>query len=469
MSINETNGVVIKDNVDARLAARLAEMPAVKDMAEAKAEEIPELGSLIGDVFAGLFKAAPKLREADECMGVHHLHRKLMEHAMQMDAWHKIRAHSVLKAPVATASAIEFAREFDPPDDVKQSMKDMAEAEQMLQQAIEDSNERAQQEAVQGMEQAAQAFDKAVDGNALDMARAVRAAAGKAAEIGEAVNASGLVLCWGEEAGQETVMSPDAAMMLVEKIRRDPTLAEILRMAGRLRLVANSTLRNRTRKATDTVVDVKLGDNLARLLPMELACLADPDREDDFMRRYTERELVEYEMIGNEPEGKGPIIVCKDESSSMSGGAHVWATAITLALASAAQKDGRDFGVVHFGAASEIKTRLYRKGEKANLMEIATHFFGGGTSFERPLAEALSMIEDSLPRADIIFITDGACYVSDAFVRDWSKMKEALGARLIAFGVNGGNVDALKTIANATASLTCDEEGAVRVINTILS
>jgi hypothetical protein len=45
--------------------------------------------------------------------------------------------------------------------------------------------------------------------------------------------------------------------------------------------------------------------------------LADPDLEDLFYLRFAERGLMQYDMVGYEPQGQGPIIIAIDESGSM--------------------------------------------------------------------------------------------------------------------------------------------------------
>ena len=49
-------------------------------------------------------------------------------------------------------------------------------------------------------------------------------------------------------------------------------------------------------------------------------------------------------------------------------------------------------------------------------MAAAEVFLGGGTNFERPLQEAIRLMEmQNFENADIIFLTDGQCTLSEAF------------------------------------------------------
>ena len=48
------------------------------------------------------------------------------------------------------------------------------------------------------------------------------------------------------------------------------------------------------------------------------------------------------------------------------------------------------------------------------MLAAAEHFFDGGTNFEAPLAKALRLIrEEEFSNADILFVTDGYCDISD--------------------------------------------------------
>jgi len=463
-------GVIVKDRFDKNFVSNLLEKPKVKELVENEGESgmdaVPAKDSLLGDVWSSLFKAVPHTKDADECVGSEFIHRKLMDQAMNSDAYNQLRRFTVLDPRASTLGCMEFMKEMEVPESVKKSMDAVQEAEKALDAMLDaDQNANAESDA---LEQAQQGFDQTMAESEFEMAGAIARAAGAAKGTAEAANAAGRVLGFGTDAGAEMLADPDAAMVLMDRIKNDRRLQEILKMAGRLAPIALSTLRNRTRKASDMIVSVKMGNDLRRVLPHEFAALADVDRELDFLRRYAEEELMEYEMIGNAPEGKGPIIIVKDESGSMSGVPHTWATAIALATAQACQHEKRDFAVVHFGSENEIKTEYFKANEKASLLEMAAHFFNGGTSFESPLREAVSLIDADMKNADILFLTDGVCSVGGQF-EDWLNNEKANKSfRLIAIGVNGGQVNALDKVADLSVTLGCDADGAVTLLNALL-
>lgn len=114
--------------------------------------------------------------------------------------------------------------------------------------------------------------------------------------------------------------------------------------------------------------------------------------------------------------GKGDMIVLIDESGSTRS-VQAWAKAFALAMLDIAAKDNRKFAMVHFSSAEDIKTDLFEPGHytSSDVMKAAEQFLGGGTDFEAPLTEAISLMEKGYENADITIITDGECRISDDF------------------------------------------------------
>jgi len=183
-----------------------------------------------------------------------------------------------------------------------------------------------------------------------------------------------------------------------------------------------------SRESTETA-EIELGNDLSRVLPQELAGLGgDPVRRRDFFRRYMEGKLLQYRLDCKHPEGHGPIVICIDESGSMSGSRNMWAKAVALAMLMLAAKEKRAFALIHFGSKSELKVDYYqepRNTKPSDILRALAFFFGGGTDFERPLQEAEKILAHSPYRkGDVIFITDGECYVGPSFLRRFAEAKQ---------------------------------------------
>ena len=203
------------------------------------------------------------------------------------------------------------------------------------------------------------------------------------------------------------------ARELIDAMRSGSKLRRVMELAGRLRAEAAAKQKSKTTYARDEVASVTTGNDLARLLPSELVYLADDDLEMILFRKLSERAALEYELRGRETMTRGPIVLCVDESGSMSGSRDEWAKAVTLALADVACKQRREFVIVHFDdAVTKVDRPDVRAGiSLAELLTFVSHFSGGGTNIERALMAALGIVRTAkggLKDANVILISDGA-------------------------------------------------------------
>jgi uncharacterized protein with von Willebrand factor type A (vWA) domain len=99
---------------------------------------------------------------------------------------------------------------------------------------------------------------------------------------------------------------------------------------------------------------------------------------------------MQYDLIGHEPQGQGPIIIAIDESGSMTtdyGGmmGEVWSNAVMLALLSIAWLQKCDLAVIHFSGPDDLRVDLFPKGQATptEVIASASFFFNGGRSSSR--------------------------------------------------------------------------------------
>lgn len=201
------------------------------------------------------------------------------------------------------------------------------------------------------------------------------------------------------------------ARPLAARLRSDSRLRRIALLAGRMKRIAASKRRARVRHGADEVTDVTQGADLARALPVELARLTDPRRRLDFFRSLAERQILQYQLVGSESLGRGPLVVLLDKSSSMDEGGglkDVWATALALALFEHARAEGRPFALVAYNAAP-FYVEVVRPG--APVPEEALFVrCGGGTSIAAAVERGLEIIADvrgGLRSADLVLVSDG--------------------------------------------------------------
>jgi uncharacterized protein with von Willebrand factor type A (vWA) domain len=257
----------------------------------------------------------------------------------------------------------------------------------------------------------------------------LRQAARKAAEeaLEDVKETSEFLEAWGSEAGKVQQLPYEEKLRRAEMIRSSYKMKELSRLVGRFKRLALNTQKTKVKEAKTEVFDVVQGDDLDRVLPSELFGLTHRMMRLDFYRRYAEGSLLLYDLKGKEKEGKGPIIVCCDNSGSMSGSKEIWSKAVALALLEIAKLQKRNYACIHFGSDDDpIKVIEVPKGQVSfeTVLEIGQYFLDGGTSFMKPLTESVALIEKSeFKKADVVFVTDGECAVTDEFLTEFREAK----------------------------------------------
>ena len=195
---------------------------------------------------------------------------------------------------------------------------------------------------------------------------------------------------------------------LAARLRRDPRLLRIALLAGRMKRIAANKRRQRVKHGADEISDIEQGADLGRTLPAELAKLCHPLLRLDFLRTLLERQVLQYQLSGNEVLGRGPLVLLLDKSGSMDGEKDTWATALALALLEHAHAERRAFALIHFNGSVTYETTVEPGGRLPH--EALFVSCGGGTSiataFERGL-EIIAGHPGALRKADIVLITDG--------------------------------------------------------------
>lgn len=251
---------------------------------------------------------------------------------------------------------------------------------------------------------------------------------------------SELCEAWGLGAGENCQVAFQNKKDAIERIRRSSKLHKLTDLVGKFK---ESAIVEQKKKAKHGAVEIKgvtTGDKIQDTLPSDRMNLCNDITKGDFYRRMSEHGLLQYSKESNKQKNKGPIIVCVDTSGSMQGDEEIWSKALTVGILEVAQMQKRDFACIIYSSHAD-KPIVIKKDEIApqKIIDCAERFHNGGTSFEAPLNEALELIKDStFKNADIVFITDGDCYVSDNFSRKFKQIKEDKDFRTLGVLVNMG-------------------------------
>lgn len=288
------------------------------------------------------------------------------------------------------------------------------------------------------LEKAKQEAQEMADGmDPVAIRQAVRQACEKAQDEIEEAEQAIESFSYGDQPGAPARLgNTEAKRALAKKISNSHKLKKIAKLAGRMRRIAAEKQRSKASDCREEVTDIEQGSDLNRLLPSELMDLLNGDggeREAMFWARFLDRQCLQYKLSGKEKEGQGPIVICMDESGSMSGDREVWAKAVAMALLDVAKRQKRSWSFIHFSYGVD-RVDTFEKGEVSTekLMECMEHFSGGGTNFTQPLEAAVEVIrkDKEFKKADILLVTDGCCHTDAAWNERFKAVKKELGFSL---------------------------------------
>lgn len=222
--------------------------------------------------------------------------------------------------------------------------------------------------------------------------------------------------CWSASSTENSVHNAAHDRELLERVRNNTMLLGITRQLGRMKEMLSDLRKNDYAHGRGEKYSITRGRDLKNLLSGELAMLASPATTPLFLRKYNAKGLLQYAKRERIHKGHGDIIVCLDESASTEGENAEWGKALALAMQDICAHEGRKLALIHFSGADQLRTDLFLPGQYTadDLLSAAEHFFDAGTDFETPIREALRLInEEAFENADILFITDGECSISD--------------------------------------------------------
>jgi uncharacterized protein with von Willebrand factor type A (vWA) domain len=405
------------------------------------------------DAFFDLYKAAPRL--SDPCpKGLTPL-RSLIERGRETPEYQKLRAGSIGDTVCAAVGAEVFVEQVMRalPDELKEAAQKQAKAQrkadearrqaeaaqemadllaEMAEKAAQDqdlnrANEMQEQattaqaqaaeattEAMrwQGQaDQAGQAAGKALDNYAPQIQAALNNAAARAGE--QAQESKMLVRGFSFAAGSEDgYVDPDSVRGIMELMKTQPNLQRLAEMLGWAKRMVMAEWRKSQRGHVQMTGYKKQPLQPSKMASFELARMvspAEPIRQ-DWQRRAADNAVQHRQFEGESEEGRGPLVLVRDESASMQGDRHALAVALEWALLDIARRDKRDFISVPFSGAGQFQVWRAPKAGQADLPGLLAHlghFYGGGTEPYGPLKAALGEIEQSKLKADVLLLTDG--------------------------------------------------------------
>ena len=441
----------------------------LRDIADSRFEDDPSWPDLIQDEYLALYKAVPKHRSGSEMKPTHRINHAVMDKAVKSKDWEQLRTYTELDQWSSAMAAVEFATRleelFDEMKDLTEAQEEMEKQDGDLQDYI-DSLKDADgdpQDLIDGLNEQLDKYGEAIDdveeaisGGGQEMRRGAAQAVSDARDEVEHMDAS--LSSFGTDPGQLSRMPAQQRFELASRIQSNEKLRQLADKIGRMVRFAMGEQARKIVHGRDEVYDIELGNDISNVLPSELLTLADEDTEILFLKKFTERGLMQYKLRGTEKVAKGAIICMIDSSGSMFGHPETWAKAVAIALLNIAAKQKRDFyGIIFSSAGDELMEWYFPKGIAAieDVLDFAEYMYGGGTDFEKPIGRGVEVLQDMFnseeagvqgaQKGDLVLITDGECYVSDDWRDRYFNAKELLAFRMYSclIGTQSATLDVL--------------------------
>ena len=468
---------ITSDAYDRRVWNHLrSESPSLREVEEKGSNLLPHFGSLLQDIFCLMFKYNISYSESREVLPSALLNQQFL-HAIHNGAQYEFlreqtllnEAHAGLSTLILGERLLALVREekfltrrdmrdlWDiqkQEEIVAQKMEEYDAADEIPEDELSDEGKKSLAKAkermggeVQGAEallrHKTQQLKEDLQRYDAQMKNRLQAEAIKVAQ--ELEDTTEEAQTWGDTIGTGSRTPPGQKLELGRRLAGNDKLKKLARMVGRMKFQALALRKKVFERSSEELLEVEQGDALHRLLPHEMLSLHHPLLRKDFYRRFLDQELIQYSLRGVEEKGKGPMIVCLDGSSSMSGDKEIWSKAVTLTLLDIARKQRRLFRSICFSSADtplqvlDLNPRDRYEVETKTIMDLAEYFPGGGTDFQTPLNAALECLSQSrFKKGDIIFITDGECQVDPQWAENFREQKEKLGFSLFSILIDTG-------------------------------
>ena len=259
---------------------------------------------------------------------------------------------------------------------------------------------------------------------------------------------------WDTSAGNLCQQDIAALRKWADYLRQNESVRKLCELMGRLRKAQKSRkeqLIDATTSYTASVPDIdskeeivgiELNNDLESVLPQELALLSDPDVSILFDLKFVEKRLMCFARQGYqshqfeqtiqivaevaEEDRMGPIILCIDTSSSMTGAPENIAKALALSLASTAAAQKRQCFLINFSTSITTLDLTPPKG-LSDLVAFLAMSFHGGTDVAPALESGLKkMKRDDYRNSDLLVISDFVIPdLSEKIVKTCADQKEA--------------------------------------------
>jgi uncharacterized protein with von Willebrand factor type A (vWA) domain len=490
---NLTSSQIIEtDSYDRRLFSELeGTSKELKNLIDRGSNLLPDFRSLVLDLFASLFKLNVLTIPRDVNNERFTLGRMIIEIAHSSEAYKNLREETVLDGFKSAAATLilgeelikwvksdegiskntllrewEISRAVQSHNDYEEQVKTWEEIEKAK--SLKNINNKK----LKDEKKNADFKVNAIEGELKDLIKEQKDILAKLDKKIEKQIQSSLVIAsdgveeaedeikgWGSSMGIPVEKALGEKIDLASKLIKSEKLRKLSNMVGSLK---EEMLTSRTKvwsKTGSEVYNVSNGYDLGRIIPSELLTLSHKHLRKDFMKRFIEQKLLQYYL--RLEKGRGPLIVCLDGSSSMSGDKEIWSKAVCVTLLYFAKRQRRKFRVIVYSSKGsplryfESRARDGWAMSENDIIELAEYFPGGGTDFQDPLDKASELLNLSkFKRGDVVFITDGECDVGEDWLKGFLELKHKLKFKIYSVLIDLTGRESPKTLKKFSDLIT---------------
>ena len=443
--------VIKSDRFDRKLYKDIREKAnGLNEIAMSKFDTDPSWFDLIKDDYLGLYKALPQKNKPHEMKPTHRINHEVMSKAMSTREWEELRTYTELDEWASVMAAVEFATRLDEmfdehkelqearsdlqdkQDDVQEFLNKLEEQRNNVTEEDLDDLEDKLEDLQEAMDEADQSF-QAVGGSVRKKLReSIQESKDAIQQMEEAIQS------FGTDPGELKRMDSQQRLELAARIQRNRNLKEMAEKIGRMVRLALGEQARKIIHGHDEVHDIEQGNDISRLLASELSLLSNEEAKLLFLKKFAERELLQYQLRGTEKAARGAIVCMIDSSGSMSGAPDTWARAVAIALLNIAAKQNRDFYAIIFSSAHDpLKEWYFKRGIASinDVIDFAEFSYHGGTDFQKPISRGVEILshqfaEAGATKGDLMMITDGHCAVTEEWLDRYRNSKKDLGFRM---------------------------------------
>jgi len=410
---------------------------------------LPMIVPLLADIWASLYKMKPEIK-AEDVDSVLKVNKTLMVRIMADESFEHYRSFTRLDDLLSAIGTVKFgektiqwlAEQKEEDEDFQKQIQEIQAMQRQLQkqdwqEETESESRVSEDDFTEVMNKFDEKLQQMLQNNSHSFSQALAQAMQETRQVKEGLKSlvGGCSAGSGEAELKKVPLRDQLA--LAEKMATDKTIKEIAEWAGRFKLIARKKQKSIHRESIARR-GVTLGNDIERLLPMELGLYMHPITKNDFLRRFVESQTMQYEQKGREVLEKGPIVLCLDQSGSMYK-LDTQSKGFILTLMSIARKQRRDFCLILFSTRTQIYKYEKGKFKGSDMVSLARTFLGGGTNFALPLDQAMNVISESrFKQADLVFVTDGEDTLTESFLLAFNKKKKEKNFNVLSLVLGSG-------------------------------